>query len=666
MPFTITIDGERLSVPAGTTILEAARRLGRDIPTLCHRDEVEPVGSCFLCVVAVRDRPGLVPSCVARVEDGMEVTTDSPEIRAARRMALELLFSDHPGDCEASCTLACPAHLDIPGFLRHVAAGRPEAAARLIRRRIPLPGALGRICPAYCERACRRGQRDEPVAICAMKRHVPDREQQEGAAWLPERPEPTGRRVAIVGAGPAGLSAAYTLLSMGHACALYEARPQPGGMFRYAVPAYALPRDALEHEVEVIRRMGAEFHLNTALGREVTLEELRARHDAVLLATGAQADVPPGCPGAQAAIPALRFLEEVATGRRTDMAGGAVVVGDGQEALAAARSAVRLGAQPVTLLSGLSRARLTRQPGAQDAAEEGVTFETDAELVSLRQRDDGAVECAVRRPGGEMTLVGECVIAAGSRRVDVRGPARWGLEVEEGALSVDDAGRCRGAPDVFAAGEVTLGATWSVRAVAGAVGVAASVDQYLRGEPVVGERHLLCVRMGRVEPAVLEQLCRGYPETPRAEPQKLPAESRRGDFREVRPGLCAEAARQEARRCLNCDCRARDNCKLRIYGTEYGADLHRLDGESRGFERDDRHPELVYESGKCISCGLCVRISAAEDEELGMAFRNRGFGTRVGVPFDRPLSEGLTRATARCTEACPTGALAFKPEEVTG
>lgn len=509
----LRIDNREVEVEAGSTILDAAAKLGIEIPALCFRAGHGASTSCMACVVRVNGSERLVPSCATAVADGMSVESESAEVREARRTAIELLLSDHTGDCAAPCETACPAHLEIPRMLRQIAAGRLCEAVETARRRIPLPATLGRICPAPCEKACRRAGHDAAVSICLLKRFAADADfESADGPRLPACAPPTGKEVAIVGAGAAGLSAAFFLLLRGHACTLFDSGDKPGGKLRSCVSRERLPEAVLDAEIDAIRRMGADFHLRNRVER-AALAELRGQFGAVL-------------------------------------------------------------------------------------------------------------------------------VAAGDAKDDPAGPAT-GLQVDRRTLAT-------AAEGIFAAGDAANPAGMAVRAVADARAAAESIDQYLKGEPVTGLRRPFSVHAGKLDEAEMAALLDGASREGRIEP----ADAARG--------FSAEEAAREARRCLRCDCRKADDCRLREFAERCGARPGRFRGERRKLLLDASHASVVYEPGKCISCGLCVRIAAAAGEPLGLAFVGRGFPVRVAVPFGGTLAEALTKCADECVRACPTGALAYK------
>ncbi len=281
---TINIDGQSVTVPEDATILEAARKAGVEIPTLCFHEGLPPQTSCMVCVVRIDGGERLRPSCATKARDGMVVESDCEDVLRARRMALELLLSDHLGDCLGPCQLACPAGLNIPLMIRQIVAGDLTGAVETVRARIPLPAVLGRVCPAPCEAACRRGSHDDPVAIRLLKRWVGDRDLAR-PAWQPQPAPATGRDVAIVGAGPAGLSASYYLRLRGHEVTLIDERDAPGGGLR-EIAAADLPPEVMQAEAARILELGVKLRSDTRMGRDVALDDLREEFDAVLLAIG--------------------------------------------------------------------------------------------------------------------------------------------------------------------------------------------------------------------------------------------------------------------------------------------------------------------------------------------------------------------------------------------
>jgi ferredoxin len=283
----LTIDTREVEVPEGATVLDAARKLGIDIPALCFREGCTPSTSCLVCVVRVGPDRRLVPSCATAATEGLRVESETEAVHEVRRASLELLLSDHLGDCLAPCQFGCPAEMDIPTMLRQIVAGQFRDAIATVKRDIALPAVLGRICTGPCEKVCRRADIDSSVSICLLKRLVADVDLASADPYMPPCMPDTGKQVAIVGAGPTGLSAAYYLRRSGHACTLFDENPLPGGRLLKETAEANLPRDVLQAEIATIARLGIDFEMSHRVEPNPQLADLRQRFDAVLLACGA-------------------------------------------------------------------------------------------------------------------------------------------------------------------------------------------------------------------------------------------------------------------------------------------------------------------------------------------------------------------------------------------
>jgi NADPH-dependent glutamate synthase beta subunit-like oxidoreductase len=283
----LTIDGREVEATPGQTVLEAARKLGVDIPTLCFLERCTPATSCLVCLVKwkANGQTRMVPSCATKVQPGMVIESETEEVREARRTALELLLSDHVGDCLSPCHRICPLHLNIPLMIRQIETGRLQEAMVTVRSALPLPGVLARLCHRPCENGCRRGTCDQPAAIRDLERYVADTALASEEKWLPPREAPSGKSVVIVGSGPTGLAAADLLLRRGHACTIVDRQAKAGGALRLEKEA-VLPIQVLQHELGQLERLGVQFKLEVELGTVVTLDGLLRGFDVVLLAPG--------------------------------------------------------------------------------------------------------------------------------------------------------------------------------------------------------------------------------------------------------------------------------------------------------------------------------------------------------------------------------------------
>ena len=674
----LTINGCESDIEEGTTILEAARRLGIRIPTLCHVENFPPAASCFLCAVQVEGRASLSPSCAMPVADGMVVCTDSDEVRAARKMALELLLSDHVGDCIGPCRTGCPARFDIPGFLTQVSAGNFQRSAEIASDFLTLPAALGRICPRLCEQHCHRCETGESLSVGNLHRFAADHDMASAARYIPRKDKASGKRVAIVGAGPAGLAAAYHLLRRGHAIILFDAHPAPGGMLRWGIPEFRLPHHILDTEIEAIQNLGGEFRMQKRLGLDFTLEELRRDFNAVFLAIGAQGSRGLDCPGEELALPAVEFLAQAAGGHSPQIGSDVLVLGGGNTAMDASRTAVRLGARGVTVLYRRTRREMPCLMSEVEAAEaEGVRLETLAAPVRLENSGNGKLLLTCTRmelgapdesgrarpvpiPGSEFSLAATCVIAAIGQTVEAGSLGDASLRLSRRGIAINPGTLATNLDGVFAGGDAVTGADLAVRAVAAGKLAAVSIDQYLGGRPIHGDPEMVSVLMSKLDEEELAEFFRESEMSARASMPELPLEKRVRSFEEVELGFSAEVAMREASRCMSCGCWKATTCLLRQYATEYGADPLRFAGARRKFRRDSTHPEIVYEPGKCILCGACVKAAAEAGDGLGLAIVGRGFEAAVAVPLKGSMIEALPTAARRAAEVCPTGAFAVK------
>lgn len=681
---TVKINDIEVQIEAGSTILDAARKAGFDIPTFCHSENLVPFTSCFMCAVKVEGgRGNLVPSCSTKIRDGMAVTVESEEIDATRKMCLNLLLSDHCGDCLPPCEDACPASIDIKGFMGLVAEGKELEAAKLIREKAPIGGVLGRICPRPCEDACRRNRVEEAMSICYMKRYISDYEYKEldGKRDLLPVGAPTGKKVAVIGAGPAGMSAAYFLRLKGHEVTVFEAHKKSGGMLRYGIPYYRLPDDVLNDQFGTIESLGVEVKYGIEVGKDIALKELEIGYDSLLIAVGAQGASSIRVPGEdlEGVYSGIDYLGKLAEDEEPDVGNKVVVIGGGNTAVDVARSALRKGAD-VTILYRRTRAEMPASDFEIDEAlHEGVKIEYLAAPSSIAKKGNGlAVECirmelgeadasGRRRPvpieGSEYTIEASSVIGAIGQKVAADFVAELGVELTRwGTVLSDEITYMTNRPGIFACGDCQTGADIAVKAVGAGRKSAFSINQYLEGNEVSGEPVLFNSRMGELKD-VSEGLFEGVIKQAKVKMPEIADDIRVSTFDEIETGFSVEAARKEAERCLKCGCDAADDCKLREYATRYGADQQYFGGERREYEVDKSHELVKMEFGKCINCGNCVR-ACAEIKGLDVfAYVDRGFVTRMRAPFGKSLVDTACDGCGECVKVCPTAAVIMKKQE---
>lgn len=669
----LNINGQEVTGMPGQTILDVAKENDIYIPTLCFDDRLEIYGSCGICVVEVEGMPKMVKACATEIAPNMVIKTETERVFESRKTNLELLLSNHVGDCRPPCLTACPAETDCQGYVGLIANGEYEEAVKLIKERIPLPGALGRVCPHPCEDACRRGLVDEPISIAWMKRFAADHDMFSEDMFIPEVAEETGKRIAVVGGGPGGISAAFFLRQKGHDITIFEAMPHFGGMLRYGIPEYRLPKDLIDEEVSVLEKMGVELVPNTKIGRDMTLESLNEEYDAVFVAIGAWKSTDIGCPGedAKGVFGGIEFLGKFTRNEAVLMGDKVAVVGGGNTAMDACRTAVRLGASKVYNVYRRTKAEMPADEiEIIEADEEGVIFKNLTNPIEIIKDENGNVksmrlqkmqlgepDASGRRrpepiPGEEETIELDTVIVAIGQAVDPTGLDALEKTKWNGIITDRDTFRTS-VDGIFAGGdcfndEITI----AVEAIGHAKKAAEIIDAYVFGEEVSYVKPYIVTRDD-----VTEEMLEDREKMFKSHMAHLSPEDRKDNFLEVVAGFTPEEAEREGKRCLECGCMDYFECKLIELANEYDVKPERFAGEINKIEFEDDHPFIKRDPNKCILCGLCVRVC---DEVVGVSalgLVDRGFDAVVQPALTEPLMDSGCVSCGQCISVCPTGAL---------
>ena len=511
----LKINNINIQAEEGSSILEAAKKIGIEIPTMCMNGEIDHFTSCMICIVKDLKNGNFIPSCTAKVEDGMEIIIEDDEIAEARKTALELLLSDHTGDCEAPCRIACPAFMNIPLMNRLIAAEKTNEALQVVRKDIALPGVLGRICSAPCEKACKRASIDNNVSICLIKRFSYDYSKKN---IVVDTPKYSDRKVAIIGSGPAGLSAAYYLQLQGIKATIFDKNQYAGGEIRYSIADDKLDKAVLDNEIEIIKKTGVEFFQKSIIDKSGFLK-LQQDYDAVIIACG-------------------NYSKEI---------------------------------------------------------------------------ED------------------------------------WGLENNGKQVIVNKDNYKTNIDKVFAIGNVNRPTQQAIRSAAQGKDVAQIISEISKGNENIKRQKRFNSSTGKI----LETEVSEYLKETNSEQKQYP--------KNPVEGFTPIEAQTEAARCMHCDCRKPDNCKLRDYSDLYNANRRRFAySDRKPVKKQMEHKTIVYEPGKCIKCGICVRITAKYKEEFGFTFIGRGFDVVISAAFDENLDMAITKTAEIVAESCPTGALARK------
>ncbi len=708
----LTIDGTKVEIENGATVLQAAQRAGIYIPTLCYHPDLQPSGGCRLCIVEIENMRGLPTACTAPATDGMKVTTKSPQLQELRRAFLELILTEHPNACltchrrercmpndiclrevavsercvscpnnhqcelqdlvdyigigqeltlpyhyknlpvdfkrepliqrdynlcilcgrcvqmcqdvrgigaigfsqhsygtlvgtafdrplqdsgcrfcgacvevcptgalmdsEAAfkpdkdweevavpCRHACPAGINVPLYVYLTGEGKYQEALAIVREKVPFPGVLGRVCFHPCEEACRRSALNEPISIKFLKRFVADRDEGLWKHYSKKLP-PTGKKVAIVGSGPAGLTAGYYLAKAGHTVTVFEQLGKAGGMMRIGIPDYRLPPEILDGEINVIQQAGVKIKLNTKIESVDSLFD--QGYHAVFLAPGAHHGQSLGVEGEKLSgvYDGASFLRDVNLGKKVEVGKKVVVIGGGNVAIDSARVALRLGAKEVRVL--YRRTRNEMPASAEDieaALEENIQIDYLRGHVKICQKDkclDITCNCMElgepdasgrQRPvpikGSEYDLECDTIIGAIGQTPVI--PAGFKVKTARGnTITVDANTMETSRKGVWAGGDAVTGPAFVIQAIANGRTAASSIDKYLGGSGNIDEVLTKERKIGICAGLTAES----FPEQTRVEMPHLPFKKVIADFTEVETGLLEGGAIAEGKRCFQC------------------------------------------------------------------------------------------------------------------
>lgn len=688
----ITIDGKTIEAKEGSSILDAALAAGVYIPHLCSHPDLEAKGGCRLCSVEIDGVEGAVPSCMTKVEEGMNITINGPEANKVRKMAMELILASHPADCtgcpkfgkcelqslyqylgvsaerwrkksrsvpnddsnplishlftrcircgrciracqdlrgvkvldyvktkdgiragiasgtslkDAGCRFCgacievcptgsivdqlkmmnpeksymenvvpckanCPAHIDIPQYIRAIKEGDFDKATAIIREKVPFPEVLGSVCTHVCESNCKRNELGEPISICKLKRAAAT---QDSGAWKEKvhKEVATGKKVAVIGAGPSGLTAAYYLAKKGHAVTVFEKNEKAGGQCRYGIPSYRLPDDLLDREIANILEIGIELKTNAECQ---SLEELKKQYDAILVSIGTHQGTKLPIPGND--LPGVyvntEFLKDARSDNLIQLGEKVMVLGGGNVAYDCARTAIRKGAKEVHIACLENQQQMTSSPDEiEEGAQEGVILHAAHSFLHITGEDKvtGVELKKVKRfyfdenhkavldleEGSEHVIEVDNVIFAVGQKPS--GTDKMNLDLTHGPyIAANNAHTSM--EGVFASGDVVTGTRSVIQAIVGGREAAEQMDIYLGGNGDISEQ-----LVERTTPNPCIGQVEGFADLARVNPDMISLEERCAGFTPVEKPLTCDQAKCEAGRCLQCDLRLNiSNVKL--------------------------------------------------------------------------------------------------------
>ncbi|MDH3329634.1 MAG: FAD-dependent oxidoreductase, partial [Desulfobulbaceae bacterium] len=641
----LTINGNEIVAEKGLTILEVAKRSDITIPTLCYVKGKTTDTPCDVCIVEVSDYAqhgikstlkveGLFRSCSTLAQDGMNIQTDSEEVIAYRQDRLTIISKTHFGDCKAPCNLTCPGQINVQGYIAHVSKGEYEEALRLVMERNPIPFSVGRVCPRFCETRCRRLLVDDPIHINHLKRFVADWCMSHEINLIIPRENATGKRIAVIGGGPAGLTAAYFLTRKGHDVTIFEAAPKLGGALRYGLPEYKIPKDILDYEINTILRMGISIRLNQKWGKDYTLKDLKdQRFEAIFIGIGACVDEPLEIPCSQKpnVYTSTKFLRMVNEGRELELGKRAAVIGGNNIAMEVARSLRRFGVNDVTIVYPRAKIEMpANQRNIREAENENIKFllmaspieicgpsddqsrlRLDLIRIKLGEPDKRGRRETIPIPGSKNSLFVDTIVSSlgqmAVKELFIDGEIESQIEISpRGTFVANPRSSQTSVEGVFAGGDAVSGPKSVIQAVVSARRAAENIHAFVMGIDKEPPENRFNFTRGKTFDDVDLKNFDGINVILREKMPERPPETAIQDFDEVKLGYTEKMARREAVRCLSCGCTAFDRCDLKRLDIEYDININKTGmGIKPKYKIDESHPAITVDPNKCIFCRRC-------------------------------------------------------------
>ncbi|MCX6175706.1 MAG: molybdopterin-dependent oxidoreductase [Ignavibacteriales bacterium] len=586
------------------------------------------------------------------------------------------------------CKSNCPAGVDAQSYIALISVGKYKDAIKLVKENNPLPQSIGRVCVRDCETACRRNFVDEPVGCNYLKRYIADIDSSD--KWIPELKPRKNKKVAIIGGGPAGLTCAYYLTLEGYSPTIFEKLPELGGMLRYGIPEYRLPKKVLDDEINWILDLGVDVRTGIELGKDISIKELMDKgFESVFVGVGAHKASTMGLKGeneTEGVFDGIGFLREVENGNVPKLNGTVVIVGGGNTAIDAARTALRCGAEKVKIVY---RRSIKEMPAHHEeikaAQKEGIEilFLTNPKAIVAENKKLKGIECLRQkleaakpgeRPqpvpieGSEFIVECDFLIGAIGQKVDtafVNLDKNCSLE-KWGTITVNKKTLATSIPGVFAGGDAVTGPLTAISSIAQGKQAAQSIMSYLEfGTVKIFEKNFLSSknRFGELSEREFSQIKK----LAREKMAELNVTDRIHTFDEVDLGITEEQSLNECARCLECGCAEYYDCALRKYSEEFNLDISEYIGETKKYLVDNRHPFISLDPNKCINCGKCVRTCTEILKVSALGFVYRGFKSVVKPAMEKPLLDTNCITCGNCIDVCPTGAISEKfPFKVMG